>query len=562
MHGDIKEQIVIMGNVIFWIVFLGFIILIIVSGVLRSHRQHRDRVDNLVANFGTEKYVDLKENKRNFKGYFNHIKANPSDSLFIIDEVTSNDLNIDGLFKNINGTLSSAGEEYLYFKLNTSNFDQKSVYDFANIQDELGTNSEKRIKVQMALEKLGKLNSFSSFEVINGLFDAKPDKILPDILTGVLLVLSIAGIFIEPGIGVIAFIVMLIFAISSYFNKKARMDEHLRAFSYLIKMVRCSNDLNKIFDGDWFDRLKITSIASLSFLIPQKEKTASDPFTLIVDYIRMIFHVDLILYNLRLKTIVKNSDEIIALYEKIGYLDAALCVKSYSLYQPHVCRPKFTGDGLAAKEIYHPLTKNPVFNDISENKGALITGSNASGKSTFLKMIGINIIFSQSIGYAFASELNMKPVRLYSSMALSDNILKKESYYIVESKSLLRICEASKDESSILCLVDEVLRGTNTSERIAASCYILKYLQNNNVLSFVATHDTELTQLLKDSYNLYYFGEEVVNNEVIFPYKINIGVINQTNAIRLLDCLGYDENIIKEAKALIEYHKETGRWVN
>ena len=106
-----------------------------------------------------------------------------------------------------------------------------------------------------------------------------------------------------------------------------------------------------------------------------------------------------------------------------------------------------------------------------------MTGSNASGKSTFLKTIALNVILSQTIFTCISHTYEGDYLKVMTSMALRDNLEGGESYYIVEIKSLQRILEECKKDQPVLCIVDEVLRGTNTIERIAASSRILKYLQ-------------------------------------------------------------------------------------
>ena len=128
----------------------------------------------------------------------------------------------------------------------------------------------------------------------------------------------------------------------------------------------------------------------------------------------------------------------------------------------------------------------------------LLTGSNASGKSTFLKTVALGAIMAQTINTCPADHYEACFFHICSSMALRDDLDSGESYYIVEIKSLKRILDQA-GQYPLLCFVDEVLRGTNTVERIAASTQILKSLGRKNLICFAATHDSELKELLKDS---------------------------------------------------------------
>ena len=113
-------------------------------------------------------------------------------------------------------------------------------------------------------------------------------------------------------------------------------------------------------------------------------------------------------------------------------------------------------------------------------------------------------------------------------------------YDILEITSLKRVMDAiSTDGAPVLCFVDEVLRGTNTIERIAASVQILKSLTNRSDLCFAATHDIELTHLLQEEYDNYHFKEEIEENDMSFSYNILNGRAQSRNAIKLLGKHGY-----------------------
>ena len=207
------------------------------------------------------------------------------------------------------------------------------------------------------------------------------------------------------------------------------------------------------------------------------------------------------------------------------------------------------------------MIQEPVKNSISTDRGVLLTGSNASGKSTFLKTMALNAILAQTIHTCLAGCYEAPFFRVLSSMALRDDLGSGESYYIVEIKSLKRILDASAGEDvPLLCFVDEVLRGTNTVERIAASTQILKSLSGRNILCFAATHDIELTELLKEEYNNYHFEEEIRDGDIFFNYKLMSGKATTRNAIKLLELMGYDEKIIQEAVGQAEHFIRTGSW--
>ena len=218
-------------------------------------------------------------------------------------------------------------------------------------------------------------------------------------------------------------------------------------------------------------------------------------------------------------------------------------------------------EAFCVKDAYHLLIKEPVKNSVSTDRGVLLTGSNASGKSTFLKTVALNAIFAQTIHTCMAAEYKAPFFEIYSSMSLRDSIDSGESYYIVEIKALKRILDvAENSDRHVLCFVDEVLRGTNTVERIAASTQILKSLAGSRLLCFAATHDIEMTELLKDYYANYHFEEDIRDGDVFFNYKLMQGKATTRNAIKLLEIMGYDASIIAKAADQAERFVRTGNW--
>ncbi|MHB8064091.1 MAG: MutS-related protein, partial [Ruminiclostridium sp.] len=211
-------------------------------------------------------------------------------------------------------------------------------------------------------------------------------------------------------------------------------------------------------------------------------------------------------------------------------------------------------------ELYHPLIEKPVSNTLELSKTILVTGSNASGKSTFLKSVAINAIFAQTIYTCLAKDYSSTFFNVYSSMALNDNLEAKESYYIVEIKSLKRIIEGLNDDVPCLCAIDEVLRGTNTIERIAASSEIMHFIANNNCICLCATHDIELAQILGSDVENYHFQEFFDEETIKFDYRIYPGKATTRNAIKLLKILGYDENIVNSAEQRAQLFTANGYW--
>ena len=294
----------------------------------------------------------------------------------------------------------------------------------------------------------------------------------------------------------------------------------------------------------------------------------------------MVFHVDLIKFNGMLKVLRGHQEDVDTLIQVMGYVETAIAVGIFRISLEasgaedgegngelreagrEWCVPEFTGEEEIVLEAgYHPLLNNPVKNGIAAGRGVLLTGSNASGKSTFLKMVALNAILAQTVHTCAAARYRAPFFQVYSSMALRDDMGSGESYYIVEIKALKRILDAAAQRKGrILCFVDEVLRGTNTVERIAASTQILKSLGSSGILCFAATHDIELTELLQKDFDNYHFEEEVREGDIFFNYRLKEGKATTRNAIRLLELMGYDQAVIQRASAQAEHFVASGVW--
>ena len=221
---------------------------------------------------------------------------------------------------------------------------------------------------------------------------------------------------------------------------------------------------------------------------------------------------------------------------------------------------------ISVKDLNLYYGENHALKDVNmEIKEKAITafiGPSGCGKSTFLKSVAIATVFAQTMHFVPAKSYKASRFKIYTSMALNDSIHNGESYFIVEIKSLKRILEAGNKGEFIFCCIDEVLRGTNTVERIAASTKILESLVKSNIIAFAATHDIELTQLLENSYTNYHFEEEVKEHDVEFNYLLKNGKAVSRNAIKLLQVMDYDSAIINSAENMVDEFVETGIWNN
>lgn len=491
-----------------------------------------------------------------------------SNSNFHIDDISWNDLDMDSVYKLINNTYSSLGEEYLYRMLRIPVFDEETLEEREELIDKFYNNEDEVVLLQEIFAKLGRTKKISLAEFMDKLTEINKKNNVLHYFCILLFFISGVLLFVQPVIGIFAFMGGLIFNIGLYYKKKRDVDNFFICFKYLIDLIICTENIVKNKSdllGKYNEELErilkeLKSIKKRSFLISMNGNNGSLG-EIIMEYVRMIFHVDIIKFNNMTDTVIRNKSNVSELYEILGKIEALMAVASFRKALDYYCVPKFTDiKSINTSEIFHPMISEPVVNDLCEERSVLLTGSNASGKSTFLKTIAINAILAQTINTCTAKKYETGFFKVYTSMSLKDDLFKNDSYFMVEIKSLKRIIDSIDDDIPVLCFVDEVLRGTNTIERISASSHILKYISERNALCFAATHDIELTNILEDIYSNYHFTEKVVKDDVIFNYKLNIGKATSKNAIKLLNIIGFDDEIVNNAKNMADNFIANVEW--
>ena len=494
---------------------------------------------------------------------------------FYIDDITWNDLDMDRIFMLVNQTVSSPGEDVLYSILRIPLFDRKRVEEREKLICFFEENPQKRETMQLLLSRIGKTWHGSLSDTILALEDAPQVNTKLHWVMFVLLILNLAALPFTAVPGFLTFIILSTVNIVIYYTGKdrIRIEAYLDCFSSLLKMLSLAKETGTV---DWPEtktymekirqgRQAFRSLKKRTIFLTGKNSATGDPSQLLLDYLRMVFHLDILVYNSILKDVKGKTGEITELLDAFGELDAAISIASFREMLPLWSRPEFTEwetehVRLLAEDMYHPLIQTPVANSIQMERGILITGSNASGKSTFLKNLAVNSILAQTVLTCTCASYQAPFLKVMTSMALRDDLSGGESYFIVEIRSLKRILDESRKEEPFLCIIDEVLRGTNTIERIAASSRILSVLDRPWILPAAATHGIELSYILSKKYENYHFEEEIQDDQVVFNYLLQRGRTTTRNAIRLLGVLGYDDGIVREAARTAADFEKTGIW--
>jgi DNA mismatch repair ATPase MutS len=183
----------------------------------------------------------------------------------------------------------------------------------------------------------------------------------------------------------------------------------------------------------------------------------------------------------------------------------------------------------------------------------LITGSNMSGKTTFIRALGVSAVLAQTVHTTCAAVWRAPMLHVRTSIGRADSIVDGKSYYLAEAESVRALVRASGSGQQHLFLLDEIFRGTNPTERVAAASAVLSYLSRGSDLVFVATHDIEVLELLGDGFGAYHFRESVDGGVLTFDYRIHPGPSSTRNAITLLRLMEYPEELVAEAMAAVDW---------
>lgn len=546
------------------------ILLIILSVILYNTYSKKKYLKSLNETFGDSPKDFLDDFDMSFLKHYYKLRKDNEPFNESIDELTWNDLDMDIVFKRLNYTKTTLGESYLYYKLREINYN-KSDWEIIEKLSNVFTNNEKlRNEITLLLQSIGKLNDFNLTNFIYNPTFVKIKGYLKYPILTLALVFSAALSFIYPKIGLPLSFIFLCTNILIYQSAKVFLDDKFKPMTYLLSNINLCRKLTKIKSEDFsfFRDIIKTNLSPIKDLNKvrfysssfEKKTPSFTDIDIINDYIKMIFMVDIISYENSAKFLEKNKDNLFQVYDLVAKLDFALNLAYYRKSLSQYVLPEFTPrDDIELENLYHPLIKNPVKNSIIINDNLLFTGSNASGKSTFIKAIALNCILAQSLNTALCSKYKCRFSKIITSMAIKDNILSGDSYFMAEIKSLKRLLDSLNGNLPVLAFIDEILKGTNTLERISASASILNYGKTTNAKLLVATHDMELTKILS-GYTNYHFSEKVTEDGVTFDYKLKKGPSKTRNALRLLKTLNFHDDIVSRANSIYQDFLTTEKW--
>lgn len=256
-----------------------------------------------------------------------------------------------------------------------------------------------------------------------------------------------------------------------------------------------------------------------------------------------LYHIRV--YNNLLKWHKENASSIGKWLSIIGEIETLNSLANFSYNNPLYTFPELNANHIITfNQLGHPLihSEKRICNDVNfENqKLMIITGSNMSGKSTFLRTLGVNMVLAGIGAPVCATKANIHPLDIIVSMRIDDSLSDSESYFFAEVKKLQKIMQML-DTKSCFVLLDEILRGTNSDDKRSGTIEVIKKLVSKKAIGAIATHDLEVC-LTKDEFPDYIvnqcFEVEIVNNELQFDYKLREGVCKNKSATFMMKKMG------------------------
>lgn len=528
-------------NIILLVIF--FIIVIIHNYIAKKEEQYQKRID----------IIDNYELKRN--GKYNN--DNPEE-LDITNDL-SIDLDLtkeDSLFELLNISKSINSKKSLIKKLIDPSLKEKEILLNQEAITELKDNPLFIIDYQYIMNDIKKIEEkdytnnldilkeeahVSNKELIFGIITA--------IITDIILLLGIFNI-INIRFFIITLIIQLIISYIyqfKYNNELANISKSGRLFTdykNIYELINKNNfkskKLNKLQNDIKEGSNIINKLTNICILDGYRYNFLTNTL------FNAIFSLNIVVLYKYNKLINENKNIFISNTESITELENLISLTTIPLIKDNVTLPKINKETkLNFTNIAHPLLEEKVCitNNFETNDDInIITGSNMSGKTSFMRTIAINLILMYNGTYVNATTFSSSLNKIFTSIRVTDDIKKGISTFYGELLRIEKILKYStKKDEPIIVFIDEIFKGTNYNDRILGAKEIIKKLSKLNCIVLITTHDFELCEIDNKKINNYHFEEQYIENKITFDYKIKNGRCKTTNAKYLMSLIGIIE---------------------
>lgn len=237
--------------------------------------------------------------------------------------------------------------------------------------------------------------------------------------------------------------------------------------------------------------------------------------------------------------------------EAVGEIESLAALSCYAFEHPGDVWPEFTRDGplFHAEALAHPLlpARKAVCNDLKLGDGLqlmILSGPNMSGKSTFVRGIGVNAVLAQCGAPVRAKRLRMSPLAIGASICVLDSLQGGISRFYAEIRRLKRISDLTQGPAPVFFLLDELLSGTNSHDRLEGAKLVVSTLLRQGAIGIVTTHDLALAHIpesMNGGARNYHFEDRFEEEKLTFDFKLKAGVVQTSNALKLMESLGFSQ---------------------
>lgn len=470
---------------------------------------------------------------------------------FKVDSTTFYDLNLLDYIKRIDYSMSTMGASSLYVRTREARPILKDLDTLRYIRE----NQEETTSLMAKFLSFGEIKNKELFTLLKNGIEAKFSfeiyvKFYPLIAALVLGLFFVSKISFLSGITLIlATNAIITKDISKKTQGASKMLTMLGKFSKLgMDVLKTDLELESVERlRDYKTLLKKINKKTGSFY--NKVGLDTDIFYELISTVTL--HEAMLFLSIK-DLVNENKKDLCKLYFILGDIDNEIALSNLYYNLDLVCKAEVLENGgdfsIEGEELHNPIIylkdkEESVGNTFKFTKDILLTGSNASGKSTFLRTIGINHLMAKTLGFVVAKKFKTTDTDIFTSIDIKDSIEEKTSYFMAEAKTIKKMI----DNPGNIYLLDEVFKGTNTIDRISAASSTLDYLSKQGFV-VAATHDIELTNILEKDFCNYHFEEVVTKDEIKFDYKLKEGRAATRNAIRILEMYDYPEIITKKAR--------------
>jgi predicted ATPase len=470
-----------------------------------------------------------------------------------LDDKTWTDLEFPSLFTNIDTTITPVGAQILYKQLREYQFDSKEIARRHEAYDAFKADSALREDCQLALAALDTHAAAHVADVILG--SPRPVANYQPLIF-ILAFASVAALslVIAAGASLWLWMGVLVANIAVITKMTGQIGRDTSGLLACWQMLNVADKLSSIRTGKQVPILRKlraeqshrrTLRRSIRwFALASGENTPLSGFAVLLN---VCFLLKLITYIRSINEIAEHREHWKSTFESVGAVDAASAIANFMHRMQRHCRPTVSKERLISfADLFHPLLNKSVDCSVAlKDRSALITGSNMTGKTTFVKSVAISIVLGHTLGICLASAATIPNSGVMTSIRSDHSVESGKSRYFSEVEAIKRMLHSLESNDCGVFVIDEPFSGTNTEERIAIAKAVLSAM-GSQAQVLVTTHDVELQDLLADKFNLFHFREDP-SVEGYFDYKLRTGASVERNAVKVLARMGFPDSIIESA---------------